>query len=356
MVVARDGPLVVDYERWASVLVASHHAEPAEPVAAALRRAGHEELAQVASDRWLRHRLRRVGHHDLVHVNAASPATVDLLAHLPDSERSVPVVAHIHELDIGLRHNLEPEQLDLLLDRADHLVAVSRAVAENLVRHHGVPADRIAVHHGFVDTGHLPVPGERDGLRRRLGIGPDAFVVGSVGLPDWRKAPDLLLQVAWRLRRQHPEIDLHVLWVGGAGDAPDRWQLEDEAERLGLGGRAHFVPDVVDAMPHLGAMDLFALPSRQDAFPLAALEAATAGLPIVCFDTGGAPELVGEDAGVVLPYPDLDGFAGAVAELAGDRDRRTALGTAAAARVRARHDIEVAAPRLWADLRTWLAG
>ena len=109
--VARDGPLLVDYRRHAAVLVASHHAEPAEPLAAALRRVGQEDLARTASQRWLQRRLRRVGHHDLVYVNTASPATVRMLEYLPEPPGSVPVVTHVHELEIGLRHNLAPAEL-----------------------------------------------------------------------------------------------------------------------------------------------------------------------------------------------------------------------------------------------------
>jgi glycosyltransferase involved in cell wall biosynthesis len=321
-------------------------------MAAALRRAGHADLARTASDRWLRHRLRRIGHHDLVYVNAASPPTVQLLDHLPP-DPGVVVVAHVHELDIGLRHNLAPEQLGGLLSSADQVIAVSQAVADNLIDGHGVPTDRVHVHHGFIDTAEVPADAGA-AVRRRLGISPDAFVLGSLGLPDWRKAPDLFLRVGWLIRRARPDLDLHLLWTGGDPDAPDRWQLDHEAAHLGLGDRTHFVPDVADPGAHLAAMDVFALTSREDAYPLAGLEAAAAGVPIVCFDTGGMPELVQGDAGAVVPYPDVDAFAAAVITLADEPDRRRKEGAIARQRVCDEHDVAVAAPRLWADLRSWL--
>ena len=235
-------------------------------------------------------------------------------------------------------------------------MAASEAVAENLIVRHGVDGATVRVHHEFVDANRTPQGGARSSTRRRLGIPEEAFVLGSVGLPDWRKAPDLFLRAGWQLRRAHPDLDLHLVWVGGDAGTPDRWQLGYEAAALNLDDRTHWVAGVADPTPFLAAMDVFALTSREDAFPLAALEAAAAGLPIVCFDRGGTRELVRDDAGIVVAYPDLDAFADAVGALALDPDRRRDLGATAADRVRQEHDTAVAAPRLWADVQSWLAG
>ncbi len=103
-------------------------------------------------------------------------------------------------------------------------------------------------------------------------------------------------------------------------------------------------------------MDLFALPSREDAFPLAMLEASAAQLPVVTFASGGAPELVDDEVGRVVPYPDLDGFAAALEEL-----RRRPFGASPPGRpgrgaVAERHDVAVGAPRTWAPAEALLAG
>src|SRR5262249_10876216 len=104
---------------------------------------------------------------------------------------------------------------------------------------------------------------------------------------------------------------------------------------------------VEDPSNVFAAMDIFALTSREDPFPLAMLEAATHRLPIVCFSqSGGGPEFVGEDAGVVAPYLDVDRFDDHLLSLAESSDLRARLGSSGARRVHDRYSIDVQAPKL----------
>lgn len=57
------------------------------------------------------------------------------------------------------------------------------------------------------------------------------------------------------------------------------------------------------------AVDVFALNSREDSFPLVMLEASACCLPVFCFaDSGGDPEFVTEDSGLVARYHDITGL------------------------------------------------
>ncbi len=359
VVVARDGPLVADFGRHAEVVVAGHHDEPAEPAAAALRRAGHPELARVTGDRWLRHRLRHVGVHDLVYVNSISSTTARLLAALPRSPPGTGdpvVVTHVHELDMALRHNIAPEELAGVLDRSDHLIAVSEAVAHNLVDHHGADPDHVHVHHGFIDTRPCRAPPPAT---------PSAPASASPTMPScWVRS-------AFRTGARPPTCSCGsggrcggcgrswtFTWCGSGGSAgpADRWQLSHEAAQLGLDDRTHLVAEQPSVAGHLAAFDAFALTAREDAFPLAVIEAAAAGVP------GGRVRLRRRrrTARAAMPAawcrtrtptacPALAGWADDPAEAA----RVAEAGTA---RVRTRHDTSVAAPRLWGDLLSWLPG
>jgi glycosyltransferase involved in cell wall biosynthesis len=85
-----------------------------------------------------------------------------------------------------------------------------------------------------------------------------------------------------------------------------------------------------DITPYFAAADIFALTSREDPFPLVSMEAMSFGLPVVAFEgAGGAPELIGDQAGVVVPHLDLAAMAEAVTKLANDPQRREALGEGA---------------------------
>lgn len=102
------------------------------------------------------------------------------------------------------------------------------------------------------------------------------------------------------------------------------------------------------------AFDIFVLPAREDAYPLAALEAAAAGRPVLCFEAGGMPEFVGTDAGAVVDFPDVDAMAAVVERLRADPADRRSMGEIARTRVAERHDASVAAPKLWSDLGSWV--
>jgi glycosyltransferase involved in cell wall biosynthesis len=78
------------------------------------------------------------------------------------------------------------------------------------------------------------------------------------------------------------------------------------------------------------------------------LEAAALRKAYICFlESGGAPEFVENDAGVCVPYLDVDSMASQVEDLFRDGARRHQLGHRAQRKVIERHDIEVAAPRLY---------
>jgi glycosyltransferase involved in cell wall biosynthesis len=279
-----------------------------------------------------------------VYLNTVSPATLALLDALPQDD--APLLVHVHELGIGLG-SVPPDDLARLLDRAGAVVAVSRAVADHLAEHHGVDPARIHLGPGFVDTAAVP------GGARSPGPG---VVVAAVGLPDWRKAPELLLHALWRARQQRPDLDLRLTWVGGDPASDDGRHLADEARRLGLADRLTHVAHTADPARLLAGADVLALPSREDAFPLAALEGAAAGLPVVAFASGGVAELVDAATGRVVPYPDVDALAAALVELAADAELRRALGAAGRERVRERHDVAVGAPRIWAAAEALLGG
>lgn len=344
----RGGPLLDDYRRWGPVRVLDPRWTAPRIAQQGLARAGRPGAARRLRDARDRRHLAGWDRAGLVYVNTASPATLRPLALLPPG---VPVVLHVHELEVALRYQLDDADRALVRDRPTHWIAASQAVADNLTSNHGVAADRISVHHEFVEPVE-PVRGaERDRLRRAAGIDPEAFVVVGSGMTEWRKGPDLLVGVTAELRRR-TDRPISVLWVGGATEGPTWWPLDHEAHHRGVADVVRFLGTQDEPGTWLRLGDAFALTSREDAFPLAALEAASAGLPVVTFDTGGTTELVAAaGAGEVVPYPDLGAMADVLARWADDEAQRRREATTLAAHVRAHHLTEVAAPVLHAALR-----
>lgn len=271
-----------------------------------------------------------------------------ILAALPKTD--VPLIAHCHELE-SLIHKHGLDNFELLKQRAHMFVAVAEAVRDNLVRNHQIENARIETVHEFIplqDISDEDVKDRGKKVRRELGIPEDAFLVGASGTMYWRKAPDLFIQIAAEIKRKHPDKRIHFLWIGGArqGD-PALYEARYDVEKLGMADKIHFVEHLADPTNHFGALDVFALTSREDPFPLVCLEAASMGKPIICFaDAGGMPEFVRDDCGFVVPYIDVEMFATRIVDLYDDREMSAKMGKAAQARVFADHDIETAAPKM----------
>jgi glycosyltransferase involved in cell wall biosynthesis len=314
------------------------------------RARGHRGRLRRRADPWRQRPDERPDPDALIYVNTAW--SVRGLHYLPGHRG--PVVAHVHELEVGLDYHLPPPDRDVLF-RADHWIAASQAVARNLADRWSLRAE-VRVHHEMIDTSApTAVPDDEvRALRSSIGAGAASFVVGTTAVVNWRKAPDLFVELAATIVRSQPDLDVRFAWVGVDESDPLTAAVRRDARRAGIAERFHLVPVSDRPEAWMRAFDLFVLPAREDAYPLAALEAAAAARPIVCFEAGGMPEFVRDGAGAVVDFPDVDAMAAAVTSFGIDPNHRTAVGRAARDLVVGRHDIAVAAPRLWADLEAWV--
>jgi len=279
---------------------------------------------------------------DVLYVN--SVASLDILPDLV-ARWHCPVVCHVHELEFGIQRVLQPGVLAAAQRHIDAFVAVSDAVKDNLCTNHHVETSRVYRIYEAIGTAWYPSPQDKEEstrVRCDLGLPPDAFVVGGCGTTDWRKAPDIYIQVARLLARTRPDLIAHFVWVGGQTSGAEAAALRYDLERLNLRSRVHFVGAQANPKPYFLLFDVFLLTSREDPFPLVCLEAAALGIPIVCFQgAGGIPEFVSGDAGVVVPYLDVEAAATSIARLVDRPELRTHLGRRGAEKVKSSHEIEI---------------
>ena len=196
------------------------------------------------------------------------------------------------------------------LKRADLVLAVSQATADDAVRLSGVDPKRIRIVPEAAGHEFKPRPGAPDRVRRRWGLQPGYLLF--VGALDARKDPDALLR-AWRAagKLRHP---LELVIVGEPGrQAP---QSMSGAHMLGhvAGG------ELADLYAAAGCL-LFT--SRYEGFGLPCLEAMACGCPVAAFRNSSLPEVLGE-AGDLVTDGDADALGRAAAALcqAPDRARR----------------------------------
>jgi glycosyltransferase involved in cell wall biosynthesis len=274
---------------------------------------------------------------------------------------NIPALCHVHELGFALRAWAGPTPAPVLLGRFDRFIACSQAVRKNLIDNHRIPADRIDLVYEFISTSAVDAwvgrPDASTWLGERLGLAPQTHIVGCAGTIEWRKGPDLFVQLARTVLRHRPEFPVHFVWLGGDPTSLDGYKFQHDIRQAGLEKRITVIASVPDPLRYLAAFDVFALTSREDPFPLVCLESAACGKPIVCFDSaGGMPEFVEKDCGLVVPYLDMEAMSDAICRLLDDPAARAAMGRAGQRKVRQRCDVSVAGPKILESIETTLRG
>src|SRR5439155_5298205 len=114
------------------------------------------------------------------------------------------------------------------------------------------------------------------------------------------------------------------------GDGPDREIVSRRVHDLGLQGDVELAGEQHDLVPWLSGADVFLLPSEQESFGLAALEAMACEVAVVASRVGGLPEIIDDEVTGFLHAPaDLDGMTKSALRLLEDaalRQRVTAAG------------------------------
>lgn len=170
----------------------------------------------------------------------------------------------------------------------DGLICVNQSQPQQLSRYAG---DFRVIHNWAPVRTDAPNDGD---LRAELGLSPHQMLVGSVGRLHVSKGMDVLIGAF----KSHAPADA-VLAILGEGR--DRAELE----KLAAGDpRIHLLGFRRDVDAALRGMDLFVSPSREEAFPLAILEAMRAGLPIISTATQGPREMLAHQPAALVPIAD----------------------------------------------------
>lgn len=281
--------------------------------------------------------LHRSERSDLIHGHWAVPggAIAAVVAWLT----GLPLVISLHGSDVYVAegNRVYAAVARAAFRRAAHVTASSEDLrdraallgldrARSSVIPYGVDADRYAA-------------GQGTHVRDRLGIPPDALVIGALGRLVHKKGFGHLLSAMQGVLGAVPEA---YCVIGGEGDLRD--DLTAQVDRLGVSGRVLFAGHVDwrDTPGYYAMCDVVVVPSVVDArgnvdgLPNVLLEAMASGTAVVASRVGGIPEVVtdGEDGLLVTPG-DANALVGALISLLGDPALRMRLGERARQRISA---------------------
>lgn len=289
-------------------------------------------------------RLLRQTRPDVVHTHTAKAGTLGRLAAtlvnltLPRARRAVILhTFHGHVLAgyFGPLGNRAVRAAEWALARlSDRIIAISPNQRTDLVERFGVvPADRIRVVPLGLDLDpFFSRPSGPSALRDAIGAHPEDFIVGFVGRFAPIKDVPLLIRAFSRFRSRLPAARLLLV-----GDGVTRLAAGQLVGELGLEGCVHFLGWRDDLAAVYGAMDLFALTSRNEGTPVSLIEAMAAGIPVVATRVGGVSDVVTDGrTGRLVPAGDEDALVGALTRAAERPDESRSMAAAARDDIRRR--------------------
>ena len=247
--------------------------------------------------------LQSIIKNNYAFIYANTVVALPIALQIKESIGSAKLLLHVHEMATAIEQLLP--NFKSLQVHVDYFIAASELVKEHLVRFFGCNQSMIQRVYECSDisiTENIPV------------LEPEiAKRVIMVGGAYWAKGDDLFLLVAKEVVSRDPSI--HFYWLGSQS-LERKTVNQGDINKLAIASHVHFLPHTSTPHDVVKAMDVFALTSRSDSFPLAAIEAGLLGVPIVCFEkASGIQEVIQQGGGEVVPYLDIQKMADAILTL-----------------------------------------
>jgi N-acetyl-alpha-D-glucosaminyl L-malate synthase BshA len=297
-------------------------------------------------------RVAREDGLDIVHAHYAVPhATAGVLARQVLAASAAPrrlrVVTTLHGTDITVV-GADPSYRDNVafsIDQSDGVTAVSESLRAATCRE--LCLDRtVDVIPNFLDCQvyrRLDAPA----LRARYTHGDDKTRI-VLHMSNFRpvKRIDSVMDVFARIAARLPAVLLLV------GEGPELSLARRLAVSLGVADRVHYVGAQENVIPLLSIADLLLLPSEQESFGLAALEAMACEVPVVASNVGGLPEVIDDGVtGFLHPVGAVDEMADSGVKMLTDDGVRARVTAAAVTDVRQRFCVDRIVPMYEAHYR-----
>ena len=278
---------------------------------------------------------------DLLHVHYAIPHSISaiLARESLKPNRRLPVITTLHGTDITLvgadRSYLPITRYGIV--QSDGVTAISHYLrdATKEIFHF----DDITVIPNFVcasDYNRHPV----DELRKTLSPNGETLLVHVSNFRPVKRPIDCVEILARVLKKV---TNARLVMVG---DGSERMNVELRARCLGIYEKCSFVGEQPNIADYLSAADVLLLPSEQESFGLAALEAMACEVPVIASRVGGVPEVVNDgETGFLSEVGDIDKMAEDAARLLADADLRRNMGRRARESALARYQTDIVIPQ-----------
>jgi glycosyltransferase involved in cell wall biosynthesis len=208
-----------------------------------------------------------------------------------------------------------------------------------------IPKDAIELIYNAVEVDPAKISGDAKWLRKKFDLPPQAVICTAVGRLVPVKGYDILVEAVQRISDQIPEF---ICLIVGEGECKET--LLRQIQKAGLENRVRLVgfQNREAVLSILKSSDMFVMPSRYEGTPIALLEAAALGCPILASSTGGIPELVTNNIHALLVPPnDPVALAEGLLRLSADQNYARVLGQNAQQRIQKDFNIDAQLRNTW---------
>lgn len=282
-------------------------------------------------------RLLRQEDIDILHIHSPYPA---ILGRLAGRLARVKAIIYTEHNIVERYHPLTMLGNVLTYPLNDDIIAISSAVSRSIRRWKTARSKALHTIYDAIDFDAIDsIEVSPKVIKEDLGINAHHLVIGNVAHIQPQKGHRYLIQAAQLVLEQCPDVMFVI--VGGDKVVGGIRELEELAQRLGIGDRVIFTGFRHDVLQLMAGFDVFVLPSVWEGFGIVLLEAMALGKPVIGTSVGGIPEVIDDKVDGFLVEPRNPAqLAARIVELLRDETLRNSMGQKGMHKVRKKFAIQ----------------
>ena len=259
---------------------------------------------------------------DLLHAHYAIPyayAAFTAKQMLKEEGKDIPLVTTLHGTDITLvgQHPSYKHAVEFSINQSDTITSVSESLKKDTLQLFKINKE-IQVITNFIDNGEFTV--NTDCQRRQFATDDEKILIHVSNLRPVKRVGDVL-QIFKNVNARVKSM-LIIIGEGPEMEIINQF-LEEHPDLI---GKVRLLGKVNDLYRILQLSDVFLLPSEQESFGLAALEAMAAETPVISSNAGGIPEVnIQGETGYLAEIGNVEAMSNYTIKLLSDEDLLTQM-------------------------------